>query len=81
MQLTNICPYTADQRFLMLVSRKVAMLRAFTVGFEKASKICLVLLVALPSLIDTLYTVASLMVPPIIFHKVATKVLGTELFP
>ena len=33
--------------------RKVAMLGAFTVGFEKPSESCLLLLVALLGLIDT----------------------------
>ena len=53
------------------------MLRAFTVGFEKALKSCLLLLTALPGLIDTLCTVASLNVPPVIVYDVATKVIGT----
>ena len=57
------------------------MLRAFTVGFCKVYKSCLLLLVALPGLIDTLCTVASLKVPAIIIYNVATKVLDTELFP
>ena len=53
------------------------MLRTFTIGFEKVSKNCLLLLAALPSLC----TIASLKVPAPIVYKVATKVLGTELFP
>ena len=38
----------------MAVRRKVAMLRAFTVGFFRKFKSCLLLLVALPCLTDTL---------------------------
>ena len=58
------------------------MLRAFTVDFEKVSKSFLLLLAALPSLIaSTFYTGASLKVPVIIVYDVATKILGTELFP
>ena len=57
------------------------MLRAFTVGFQKVLKSCLLLLVVLPGLIDTLCTVASLKVPAMIIYDVATKVLGTEVFP
>ena len=55
------------------------MLRAFTVGFQKILKGCLLLLVALLGLIDS--TVARLKVPVIIVFDVATKVLGTEEFP
>ena len=36
---------------------------------------------ALPGLIDTLCTVASLKVPAMIVYDVATKILGTEVFP
>ena len=36
---------------------------------------------ALPGLIDTLCTVASLKVPAMIVHDVATKVLGAVEFP
>ena len=57
------------------------MLRVFTVCFQKVLKSCFLLLVALPDLIDTLYTVASLKVPAMIVFDVATKVLGTEEFP
>ena len=39
------------------------MLRAFTVGLQKVLKSCLLLLMALPGLTDTLCTVASLKVP------------------
>ena len=49
------------------------MLGAFTVGFQEVYKNYLLLLLALPSLIDTLCTVAS--------YDVATKVLNTERFP
>ena len=35
---------------------------------------------ALPGLIDTLCTVASLNVPTMIIYDVATKLLGTEVF-
>ena len=57
------------------------MLSAFTVGFQKVLKSCLLLLVGLPGLIDTLCTVASLKVPAMIVFDVATKLLGTEEFP
>ena len=57
------------------------MLCTFIVGFEKVLKSCLLLLVALPGLIDTLCTVASLKISTVIVHDVATKVLGTEEFP
>ena len=57
------------------------MLRAITVGFQKVLKSCLLLLVALSGLIDTLCTVASLTVPAMIVYDVAAKVLGTEEFP
>ena len=48
---------------------------------EKVIKSCLLLLVVLPSLIDTLCRAASLKVPAIIVYDVTTKVLDTELFP
>ena len=41
-------------RLSRLVMGKVAMLRAFTVGLLESFKSCLVFLVALPGLIDTL---------------------------
>ena len=56
------------------------MLRAFTVGFEKVLKSCLLLPTALLGLIDTLWTVASLKVPAMTVYDVVTKVLGLELF-
>ena len=49
--------------------------------FEKVIKSCLLLLAALPALIDLFCTVASLKVPAMIVYDVATKVLDTELFP
>ena len=52
------------------------MFCAFTVGFQKVYKSCLLLLVALPGLI-----VASLKVVAMIFFDVAKKVLDTEKFP
>ena len=54
------------------------MLPAFTVGFKKVLKSCLLLHVALTDLIDTLCTVASLKVLAMIAYDVATKVLGTK---
>ena len=57
------------------------MLHAFTVGFEKVLKNCLLLLAALPGLIGIFCTVASLKVPAMIIFDLATEVLGTELFP
>ena len=53
MQFANICPCAATERLPRLVRRKVAMLRTFTVGFEKVLKSCLLLLAALSGLIDT----------------------------
>ena len=44
----------ASKRFPMLVRGMVAMLCAFTVGFWKIYKSCLLLLVSLPGLFDTL---------------------------
>ena len=61
---------------MRIVRKKVAVLRAFTVGFEKVLKSCLLLPTALPGLIDTLWTVASLKVPAMIVYDVVTKVLG-----
>ena len=52
------------------------MFCAFTVGFQKVYKSCLLLLVALPDLI-----VASLKVVAMIVFDVAKKVLDTEKFP
>ena len=40
------------ERLLPLVRRKVAMLRAFAVGFEKVLKSCLLVVEALPGLIE-----------------------------
>ena len=57
------------------------MLHTFTVGFQKILKSCLLLPVALPGLINTLLTVASLKVPAMTVYDVATKVLDTEVFP
>ena len=57
------------------------MLRDFTVAFCKATKSCLSLLATLPSLIDTLCTVARLKDPALIIYDVATKLLGIEVFP
>ena len=53
-QFANICPCAAAERLPRLVRTKVAMFRAFTVGFKKVSKSCLFLLAVLPGLIDTL---------------------------
>ena len=53
-QFANICPCGEVEQPLRLVRRKVAILRAFTVGFQKALKRCLLLLVAFPGLIDFL---------------------------
>ena len=52
------------------------MLGAFTIGFEKVLKSCLLLLAAFPGLIDTFVQLVAMIV-----CDVATKVLGTELFP
>ena len=59
----------------------LAVLRAFTVNFEKVLKSCLLLFAVLLGLIDTFCTVASLKVPTMTVYDVATKVLGTEEFP
>ena len=81
MQFANICPCAEAKRLPRLVRRKVAILRAFTVGFEKFIKSCLFLLTTLRGLIDTLCTVANLKVPAMIVYDMAAKVLGRELFP
>ena len=52
--LVTVCLCAAAGRLPRLMRRKVAMLRAFTVGFLESSKSCLLLLVVLPGLIDTL---------------------------
>ena len=57
------------------------MLCAFTVRFQKVIKSCPLLLAALLGLIDTLCLVATLRLPAMIVYDVATKVLGTEVFP
>ena len=57
------------------------MLRSFTVSLEKVLKSCLLIFAALPGLIDTLRTVASLKVPAMLVYDMATKVFGIELFP
>ena len=57
--------------------RKVAVLSAFTIGFDKVLKSCLSLLAVLPDLIDTFCTVASLKVSAMIVYDMATKVLDT----
>ena len=80
MQFASICLCAEAERFPMLVRRKVAMLCAVTVVFEKVIKSCLLLPAALPGLINTFWT-DSLNVPAIIFYDVATKVLDTEVFP
>ena len=46
--LAYLCPCAAVERLPRLVRRKVAMLCAFTVGFEKVLKSCLLLIVSLP---------------------------------
>ena len=53
-QFPNICPCVAAEQLPGLVRRKVALLRAFTVGFEKVLRSYLLLLMALPGLIYTL---------------------------
>ena len=53
MQIATICPCAEAERLVKLLRRKVAMLLAFTVGFRKF-KSCLLLLMGLPGLIDTL---------------------------
>ena len=85
MQFAYICPCAAAERLPRLARRKVAMLRTFIVGFLESFKSCLLLLVALPGLIDTLHictcTFASLKDPAMIDYDVATTVLDTESFP
>ena len=54
MQFANIVLVLRFERLPRLVRRKVAMLRDFTVGFEKVLKSCLLLLAAFPGLTDTL---------------------------
>ena len=54
MQFTNTFPCAAVERLPRLVRKKVAMLCAFSVSFEKVSKSCLLILAALPGLIGAL---------------------------
>ena len=54
MQFAYIYHCDAAERLPRLVRVKIAMFRAFTVGFLESFKSCLLLLVALPGLIDTL---------------------------
>ena len=54
MQFANIRHWAAADRLQRLVRKKVAMICAFTVGFEKVLKELIFLLVALSGLIDTL---------------------------
>ena len=42
---------------------------------------CLLVLVALPGLTDSFYTLASLKVPAMIAYDVGTKFLDREIFP
>ena len=67
------------------------MLRAFTIGFQKVYKSCLLLLMALSALMDTLlhccqfegsyYDCLCLKVPTMIVYDVTTKVLEIKKFP
>ena len=54
MEFTNIRHGAAAEQLLRLIRRKIAMLCTFAVGFEKVPKSCLVLLAALPGLVNTL---------------------------
>ena len=53
-QLVTVRLCAAAGRLPRLVTRNVAMFRAFTVGLLESFKSCLLFLVAFPSLIDTL---------------------------
>ena len=57
------------------------MFCAFTFGFQKVYKSCLLLLVSLPGLIDALWHSCQLEVLAMFVYDVATKVLDTEIFP
>ena len=57
------------------------MLRAFPVGFQKVYKSYLLLLLVLPSLIDTILHSCLLTFSAMIVSDVVTEVLDTELFP
>ena len=61
--------------------RKVAVLRVFTVGFEKVLKSCLLLVAASTGLIEFFCATAGLRVPTMVVYAVATKILDRELFP
>ena len=50
----NICPCAESEPFLRLKRRNLAMLRAFTVGFKKVYKSCLLFFVSLSGLMDTI---------------------------
>ena len=57
------------------------MVCAFTVGFLESLKSCLLLLMALPGLFDTILHSCQLEGPSMIAYDVATKVFDTESFP
>ena len=57
------------------------MVCAFTVGFLESFKSCLLLLMALPGLFDTILHSCQLEGPSMIAYDVATKVFDTESFP
>ena len=46
--------FAAAERLPRLMRRKVGMIRAFNVGFLEIFKSCILLLMSLPGLIDTL---------------------------
>ena len=75
--LSLCCSWTAPE----VSEQKFSYASRFYCWFWKIYKSCVLLLVALPDLIDTLAQLpASLKVPAMIVYDVATKVLDTEIF-
>ena len=62
MEFTNIWPCVEVEWLPRLFRRKVAILRSFTISYEKILKSCLLLFVALLDLTEFFCTVASLKV-------------------
>ena len=79
-RLVTVRLCVAAGRLPMLVRRKVAMLRALTVGHLESFKSCLLFLVALPDLIDTLAQLLAWGPCYMIVYDVGMKVLDTGSF-
>ena len=75
--LSDLRPLCCDRTAPEVSEEEGSYASRFYRWFLESSKGCLLLLVALSDLIDTL-AVASLKVPAMIVYDVATKVLDTE---